>query len=193
MTATEGSAKIGRPPKVDAAGRPTRERLLAAAADACVEHGFEGVSLADIATRAEVSTSAVYNHFSGKSALLVEACRWALERITSDTVEAPLDPRALARTYLSPEFENARRLQLELHLASSRHIELRRMLALWHRENSQARANSDDASPATVKAWYLLLLGLAQIDALAGLDVATDDLDPVIEQLVCTLFPQWCS
>ena len=43
MTEHDASqGRIGRPPKVDAAGTPTRERLLRAAVDACVECGYEG-------------------------------------------------------------------------------------------------------------------------------------------------------
>ena len=67
------NSRIGRPPKVDRHGTPTRERLLNAAADACVEHGYVGATLADIARRADVSTPAIYSHFSGKADLLVEA------------------------------------------------------------------------------------------------------------------------
>ena len=36
------AGRIGRPPKVDEHGTPTRERLLRAAVDACVEFGYEG-------------------------------------------------------------------------------------------------------------------------------------------------------
>jgi len=76
-------ARIGRPPKVDADGMPTRERLLRAAIESCVEFGYEGATLADIARRAEVSTPAVYSHFDGKAALLVEASKHALDAISN--------------------------------------------------------------------------------------------------------------
>ena len=75
--------RIGRPPKRDEHGTPTRERLLRAAVAACVESGYEGVTLSDIARRADVSTPAVYSHFSGKAALLVEAIKHELQEISS--------------------------------------------------------------------------------------------------------------
>ena len=56
--------RIGRPPKIDEHGTPTRERLLRAAVEACVEFGYDGATLADIARRAGVSTPAVYSHFT---------------------------------------------------------------------------------------------------------------------------------
>ena len=83
VSETAPPGRIGRPPKVDEHGTPTRERLLRAAIDACVEYGYEGATLADIAKRADVSTPAVYSHFSGKAALLVEASKHALDSITT--------------------------------------------------------------------------------------------------------------
>jgi AcrR family transcriptional regulator len=67
--------RVGRPPKVDRHGTPTRKQLLNAAADTCVEFGYEGATPADFARRANVSTPAVYSHFSGKADLLVETCQ----------------------------------------------------------------------------------------------------------------------
>ena len=48
--------RIGRASKVDEHGTPTRERLIRAAVEACVEHGYDGATLSDIARRAGVST-----------------------------------------------------------------------------------------------------------------------------------------
>ena len=49
MTDAEPARRIGRPPKVDEHGTPTSERLLSAAIDACVDYGYEGVTLSEIA------------------------------------------------------------------------------------------------------------------------------------------------
>lgn len=179
--------RLGRPPKLDDRGRPTRERLLAAAAAACVEHGFEGVILGDIASRAGVSTPAIYNHFGGKSDLLVQACRWALARMAVPDDDATPDPAAVVRRYLSPEFADARVLQLELHLASLRHDDVRDLLAKWHGDNAAAWTDAG-ADLATVKLWYLLLLGLAQLDAVTSLDVGHDRLEAGAQELVARLF-----
>lgn len=51
----------------------TRERLVAAAARAFADRGYEGTRVADIAAAAGVSNGALYAHFDGKAELLVEA------------------------------------------------------------------------------------------------------------------------
>lgn len=54
-------------------GDPIRERLLDAAAEVFAESGYEGARVAQIAERAGLTTGAIYNRFSGKSELLLEA------------------------------------------------------------------------------------------------------------------------
>jgi AcrR family transcriptional regulator len=50
-----------------------RRRLLEAAAEVFAERGYEGARVQQIAERAELTTGAIYNRFSGKSELLLEA------------------------------------------------------------------------------------------------------------------------
>src|SRR3546814_10373905 len=57
-------ARRGRPRKSDAPD--THVRLLAAAASACVDHGFDGATLQEIARRAGLTATAVYNHFASQ-------------------------------------------------------------------------------------------------------------------------------
>jgi AcrR family transcriptional regulator len=52
---------------------PTRDRLLAAAVEVFVEHGYEGARLQDIARAAGLTTGAVYANFRGKDELLFAA------------------------------------------------------------------------------------------------------------------------
>ncbi len=52
--------------------RDTRERLLDAAEDLFASHGFDGVSIRDIATAADVNVAAVNYHFHGKDNLYRE-------------------------------------------------------------------------------------------------------------------------
>lgn len=183
----------GRPPKVDDDGVPTRDRLLAAASEAFVERGFEGVTMADIARRADVSTPAIYNHFDGKTELIVEACRAAIGLMGPPEVHGRRDPRAVVRRYLSPDFADARRLQLELHLASMRHPDVADLLAKWHGDNArewETRVPPGGDPLVTVKHFYLLLLGLAQIDALGSLATDHDAMVAMAEHLVTALFPE---
>ncbi len=63
----------GRPPKnARPPGTPTtKESIVVAAAQAFAERGVEGASLAAIAESADVTTGAVYSHFTGKPELLL--------------------------------------------------------------------------------------------------------------------------
>lgn len=51
----------------------TRDRLIAAARDEFLEHGYQATSVAKIARRAGLTTGAIYSNFSSKAALLAEA------------------------------------------------------------------------------------------------------------------------
>ena len=111
----------GRPPKSD--DPSTRDRLLQAAADACVEVGFDAVTLADVAARAGVTPAAVYNHFADKSELLYAAGRHAIDGLGASVVPTGDPARAVhdvVAAFLRPSFRSSRRLLLELHLAGSR-------------------------------------------------------------------------
>lgn len=69
----------------------TRERLLAAAADAFAEHGFDGASIDDITARAGFSRGAFYSNFSDKTDLLVTLCERRVTVFARDEL-----PRILA-------------------------------------------------------------------------------------------------
>ncbi|MEM9134837.1 MAG: helix-turn-helix domain-containing protein [Actinomycetota bacterium] len=179
--------RIGRPPKTDADGVPTRERLLKAAVEACIEHGFDHLTLADVAKRADVSTPAIYNHFANKDELLVEACRAELYRGAGRRGPRTADLRGMAEAYLSPEFAAARRLQLELHLASGTNPALAQLLGEWHRDRALEWVEDGFGTLADVKAAYLLLLGLAQLEAVGSLDVDRDELAASVDRMVAGL------
>ncbi len=209
----------GRPPRVDLAGTATRERLLAAAVAACVEHGFEGATVADIAQRADVSGPALYKHFGGKDELMVAAGRAALGRLTvpsgsetSGTGRTESGPsgsgptgsggsgrrrraREVAHTFLADDFAETRVLLSELHLAGQRHPAVAELLAAWHRENAPrwlAPARGPNRT-AVVKTFFLLLLGLCQIDALAALDPPPRSVRARVDALVDALFAEGAS
>jgi AcrR family transcriptional regulator len=161
----------GRPPKSE--GLVTAQALLDAATEVCAERGFDSTTLARIAERAGVSPSAVYNHYASREDLLYAAAVQGLDRITtlSTKAAARMDPgRALALAYLQPEMRQTRRLLVEVHAASSRDEQLAELLAQWHKAWADLiveRLPADDPSPnATVKALFLLLLGLCHVDDL---------------------------
>jgi len=77
----------------------TRERLLAAAADAFAEHGFDGASIDDITARAGFSRGAFYSNFADKSDLLVQLCEAQIDRFARSELPAILatpEPEQLA-------------------------------------------------------------------------------------------------
>ncbi|MFK8025901.1 MAG: TetR/AcrR family transcriptional regulator [Ilumatobacter sp.] len=170
------SGRIGRPPKVDQHGTPTRDRLLQAAVAACIEFGYEGVTLSDIARRAEVSTPAVYSHFSGKDALLVAASKRELYSITDTHLTDSLGLKGVAEVFLHPDFAQTRILLSELHNAAHRSPELAEFLAAWQTENGRRLSEKAGLSPAQVHLFYLLLLGATHVDTVTGLASGQDEL-----------------
>lgn len=58
-----------KPPRSRMTAAERREQLIAIARGAFAEHGFDGVSVEEIAARAEVSKPVVYEHFGGKAGL----------------------------------------------------------------------------------------------------------------------------
>lgn len=173
----------GRPPKRDGQGRTTDERLLLAAEQACVESGFEGATLADIAKRANVSTPAIYNHFSSKSELIYEAARAALARVEMQGPSPVVDPNRMLDTFLSPAFADQRTLLLELNLASLRHPDVAALMAEWYAEFAQRWSREADISLATAKTVAIAMFGMLGLDAMKGIDVDARVLRSQLEAL----------
>lgn len=185
MSGTDAPAgRIGRPPKVDEHGTPTRERLLRAAVEACVEFGYDGATLADIARRADVSTPAVYSHFSGKAALLVEAIKHELQAITMNRLPGEAGIREIARYWLQPDFAPTRILVAELHCAAIRQPEVAALLGDWQRENAERLERQAGLSPSQVKMYYLLLLGLSHTDEVNSLGVGQSDVERQVDAVI---------
>jgi AcrR family transcriptional regulator len=183
----------GRPPKSEDV--TTRERLLDAAAAACVDVGFDAVTLADLAARAGVTPAAIYNHFADKAELLYTAGRIAIDRLGGRI--APSDDPArgahdVVAAFLAPDFRASRRLILELHLAGTRHPELGEHLRAWHREFAKLAVDrapdGDDASAATVKALFLLLLGICHVDDLEAIEATPAALAARIDRIIDALY-----
>lgn len=166
-------ARRGRPPKAEAGD--TRDRLLDAAAAACAERGFDGATLQEVARRAGVTATAIYNHFGSREELLHEAGVRGLQRMT-DTISAETAGTGVARialAYLRPDMAETRRLLAELHLAGRRDPRLAQLLDGWHRTEAAHLAERLPAGAdreASVKALFLLLLGLCHLDDLAAVE-----------------------
>jgi len=76
-------------------GEATRERIVQAARELVIEHGYAGVSTAEVLDRAGVSRGGLYHHFDGKDQLMaavVEAVeRDFMVRLAAAVAEQP-DP-----------------------------------------------------------------------------------------------------
>ena len=165
--------RAGRPPKLDEHGTPTRERLVQAAIAACVEHGYEGATLSDIAQRAGVSTPAVYGYFAGKDELMLIAARDAFENIT--THPEGTDGAGIVRAWMSEDAVDERRMLLELHRAAGRHHELRQLIDEWAREQSRVLRQLG-LGPVRIKLVFLVMFGLLHLEDIDGLEADHDGL-----------------
>jgi AcrR family transcriptional regulator len=183
-TSDAAPTRIGRPPKLDEHGVPTRDRLLRAAVQACVEFGYEGVTLADIARRAGVSTPAVYSHFSGKAELLVEASQHELNAITTSRLPGEAGIREIARHWLQPGFASTRILVAELHCAAIRQPEVAELLRKWQHDNARRLRKQAGLSPAQVKIYYMLLLGLSHTDEVDRLGASQAEIEAEVAALI---------
>ena len=189
MPAQAPPRRTGRPPKT-ADTIPTRDRLIAAAVDVFADHGFGQANITEIADRAGISGPAVYKHFDGKADLLMHAARHSLDTTLRGSEVGAQNPRETARRWLSPDFEPTRRLLLELHLTAGRESDLAGLLAEWHLERTAAWQANEAESVDRIKAFYLLLLGLAQVDALAALDADPLLVQDHVDRMVDALFAQ---
>lgn len=102
----------------------TRARLLEIAATLFIEHGYDAVSLRDIAEAAEVTKGAIYGHFRSKGQLLVEVIRSQLaERDQGyDLDAATQDPASVFSAFIDPGSRELRLLQIDA-AAAARHDE----------------------------------------------------------------------
>ncbi|WP_419945013.1 TetR/AcrR family transcriptional regulator [Candidatus Poriferisodalis sp.] len=178
---------VGRPPKEDADGVPTRERLLRSAIAACIEHGFDGVTLTDVARRADVSTPAVYNHFASKRELLVEACRAQLYGLAGQQPVRPADPDLGIKTFLSPVFGDGRPAAGDPSRCLS-NPDVAELLDDWISTRAQEWMEDTGMALADVKAAYILLMGLAHIDSLAALDVDRNEIVNRASEMLAAIY-----
>lgn len=79
-------------------GKERREQLLAVSRKLFAEKGFEGTSVEEIATRAQVSKPVVYEHFGGKEGIYAVVVDREIESLTGTLTEALMlggHPKAL--------------------------------------------------------------------------------------------------
>ncbi len=103
---------IGQERSADASGRgpgsrPTREKLMGAAAELIAEVGWGRVTTRSVAERAGVPHGAVSYHFHGKQELLIEACLFAFSEALSPEAFSSLASVDDLITLVGQEVESA--------------------------------------------------------------------------------------
>jgi AcrR family transcriptional regulator len=96
----------------------TRQRILDAARDMFVQHGYEATTMRAIADRIEYTPTAIYHHFRNKEALLTELCSTdfralaaAFQRI--ERIENPIERlRRIGEAYMAFALEHPMQYQL---------------------------------------------------------------------------------
>lgn len=106
--------------------------LVEAAAHIFAESGFQGAKMQTIAQRADLSTGAIYNRFSGKSELLLQALRsHSVDRLSEQaSSDQPIVDfiESLADSLLSPRDGLGSALLLEALVAARREPEIKTWL-----------------------------------------------------------------
>ena len=121
MTRTPDDVRIGVMPKIIgdtlADHRSlTRHRLFEALSDLLSEHPFDAITMSQIASRAKVGRTAVYNHFSDKESLLLafmQQTTGQFAQLLRTALDGQDDPVEQLRIYLRAHLE----LKDRLHLA----------------------------------------------------------------------------
>ncbi|MGY1458302.1 MULTISPECIES: TetR/AcrR family transcriptional regulator [unclassified Luteimonas] len=198
-----------QPASRPAPGRPKdlakRASILEAAACMFLEHGFEGVSMDQIAARACVSKLTVYSHFGDKEALFIAAVEHYCQQQVPPTLFTPasgqpLRPRlagiarAVYALMVSPEAMSGFRLMCaptrlgsalpELFWnAGAGHLQAG-FAALLARRTAAGELAVDDTARAASQ-FFALLRGDVHPRLLMGVDVPPDfDVDAHVEATV---------
>jgi AcrR family transcriptional regulator len=84
----------------------TRDKILDAARELFSEHGYDGVSMRQVAEKIEYSPTAIYVHFADKEDLFHELCNEDFARLAAEfqSVPLPVDPieriKQIGRSYI---------------------------------------------------------------------------------------------
>ena len=148
------------PPRTPKAAA-TRRRLLHLAGEMFIEHGYEAVSLRDIADRAGLTKSAIYGHFRAKGCLLVEVIRWKLaEREHSpEFARTVADPDRNVDLMRDPRGRDVRLLEVDAAAAARHDPDVAAGMAELYAERHLAiRTAMSQASDPDVMAFVIAAL-----------------------------------
>ncbi|MYT68625.1 MULTISPECIES: TetR/AcrR family transcriptional regulator [unclassified Streptomyces] len=166
----------------------TRQALADAALRLFLEHGYDGVGIRDIAEAADVSTTTLFKHFSGKEALVFD-----LDEGQEEDLVAAVRDRPEGRTILGSLRELAHRYQ-ELDPSDADAARFRELVdgtralreyaeRMWLRHRTAlARAIAEDTGapegdPASEALAAFALQAIRVGDSPEGVDIAFDILE----------------
>ena len=115
----------------------TRQRILAAAAEAFSEKGFHGVGMDELGRRAGLAGPSLYRHFSGKDEILATLLNEAMDELMAATGPVPGDPGGGLEPALRHHIEFA---QAHRHLVSLYQREVRSLAEPWRRRFGRRQA-----------------------------------------------------
>lgn len=125
--------------------RNTRDRILEAAVDSLIEHGYAGTTVGAIQERAAVSRGALLHQYPNKAYLLVDAIRHLSDRQLAQ-LHADPQPQHHADDWLATLWDSFATplfgALLELWVAARTDPELRRALLIHQRELHRCLRNN---------------------------------------------------
>ena len=162
-------------------GKATREKLLAAAAVAFGQHGYNAVRITDIVAEASISHGLFYRHFADKDAILLAL----LDQLNEDL------RRTTARTVGETDSLSLERLQAR-NIQVFRDYRRDRLLLRVAREAAAQQEHSDfrrvwlqmrDRFVARTECWLERLVANGAVPPLADIPMVAEGLSSLTEQL----------
>ena len=171
----------------------SRLRLLGAAAELFLAHGYNAVSVNDIAERAQLTKGGFYGHFRSKGQLLVAVIRWKYQEFEQSApfAAALSAPTSGIATMWSPEGLDVRLLVADATAAARHDPQVLAGMAALDAERFAAVAErlQGRSGDADVIAWLVLALasGIGMREAIGVRVPDLARLEPVVERLAAAL------
>lgn len=182
-----------------------RMALIDAAAEIFAEEGYSGARVQSIAERAGLTTGAIYNRFSGKSELLLEALDRHTSALLNDLAEAELGARDILQTVgvaLLDDESPASALLLESFMAARREEDIAerlrprladeraRLAKLVDAEKGEGLLSADLDTAAVVTFCQSVGLGMRMLGVIEAQMPDPAEWQRVIATLLASLSPE---
>lgn len=171
----------GRPTKASVLNNPTRQRIIEAATDVLVERGTAGLTLREVARRAELTAPAIYTHFDGLSELLLAV---VLRQLQTHQMDFGTDAAQQLADWITALDPTGRRILVDVYAAAAREPELAGLLHRIQSESADRFRPALNLDAAEFTALSMILLGASFMDSLDGLGADRNAVAKVIGRLV---------